>query len=127
MLFPQQIMSFYLSYNTKKLKFCDFNSVTVVGYFIFIQLPPVFFNVQSVKILTLNHLLPLINNDNFPITESEEMKCYIHGVSPVKDAQFSGRKYFNCTVKKKMVLSAQYVSLPINIRNLLHYKKQKAR
>ena len=42
-----------------------------------------------------------MNNDNFPIAESEEMKCYIHGVSPVKDAQFSGRKYFNCTVQKK--------------------------
>ncbi len=61
----------------------------------------IFFNVQSVKILSLNHLLLLINNDNFPIAESEEMKCYIHGVSPVKDVQFSGRKYFNCTVQKK--------------------------
>ncbi|CAB3997651.1 Hypothetical predicted protein, partial [Paramuricea clavata] len=89
-------MLFYLSYNTKKLKFCDLFSYCSTSY-----LFSIFFNVQSVKILTLNHLLLLINNDNFPIPESEEIKCYIHGVSPVKDVQFSGREYFNCTVKKK--------------------------
>ena len=41
------------------------------------------------------------NQSHFSITDSEDIKCYIHAVSPVKDAKFSGRKYFNCTVQKK--------------------------
>ena len=47
--------------------------------------------------MTPKYLQLLINDDHFSITESEDIKCYIHGVSPVKDAQFSG----NCTVQKK--------------------------
>ena len=41
------------------------------------------------------------NQSHFSITDLEDIKCYIHAVSPVKDAKFSGRKYFNCTVQKK--------------------------
>lgn len=45
----------------------------------------------------------LKNRNNILITESAAdplVSCYIHAVSPVKNAKSSNKKYFNCTLQK---------------------------
>ena len=62
-------------------------------------------NVKNSIEITLqivcSHLKLLLFTDLTTPTVPEEIICYIHGLSPVKNANNSDKRYFNCTLQCK--------------------------